>query len=149
MESEDTPKSNLDPKQVLTIELYAEQVKRGSKYMADIGIWDSSDLQDVLGEIVYYVEQSELQIFIQEYEDEGQEYSVIYIYKYPWVGDLLKFLTVDFPENENSEVAFHVICGLVYGYGPSEIEEFVTKQRVISRGRKIVQGAVKIDGDIE
>lgn len=142
---------NLTSAQVQSIELYAEQVERSAKYMADVGIWSEDEIQDVLGDLNYLASQRGLRVFLQDYEDDERQLVAVYFYKYMWVQDILEFLTAYFPPGSENESSFHAICGLVYGYGPAEIEEFVSKQQELTKARKIFKGAVEEvkDGDID
>lgn len=133
----------LSNEQILTFEIYAEQVSRSAKYMADIGIWQEENSQGVLDELFYLASKHGLRLFLQEYEDSDTQYVAVYLYKYSWVEDLMIYLTTHFVENPGTEAAFHIICGLVYGYGPVEIEEFLSKQSSVSKGRQMAKGAVE------
>ena len=122
------------------IAIYLDQVERGSKPAADLGVWSGEDMDAVLEEILYLTNARGLQIYVEEVEEVGKSLIfVVYVYKYRWVEDLLDFLIKEYETKGTFDVVFHIISGLMYGYAGDSIEEFVARERQSARCRAIVR----------
>lgn len=133
--------------QIRVIEVYTEQVIRGAKPVADIGVFPVTNQDEIVEELLKIVSGTGLRFYLQEYADEEQQCVAIYLYKYPWVEDLLDFLSASSVDWAEEGIAFHIICGMMYGYGLAEIGEFVEKQKVIDKYRKTIKAKRESEDD--
>lgn len=129
--------------------VYMEQVARGAKPAADIGVWPAEDIDSVVESVMALIKDTPLRLYIQEYEDATGRYIALYLFKYSWVENLLEFLSSDKVDWSKWEAPFHVICGLLYGYGLVEIDEFLVKEKLMSRFSQSRESRVSEGEDYE
>ena len=132
--------ASISPERQAEIEIYLDQVQRGAKPAADLGVWDAEDMDAIIEDVLFLINKRGLQIYVEEIEEEGKQVSfVVYAYKYRWVEDLLDYLIKEYAAKGPFDAVFHIISGLMYGYSSDSIEEFVARERQSARCRAIVR----------
>lgn len=131
----------ISPERFAEIRVYLEQVSRGTKPAADLGVWSAEEMDQILEEILSMTVLYDLRVYIEEFVDNNGPSFTVYVFKYHWVEDLLDFMIKKLPADDSENVAFHILSGLLYGYSADSIEDFVKKERLKDRCRKIVRKA--------